>query len=716
MEASPCCSRKSSASLPSDPSWARLVTDLQYHVTVLITRHDEDRFSGRVEVSFALSELPSASEPISFGSLVEIRTVHVNGNLQSAELTEELGTGSQKIDSGLLAVGNNKVVIDFDGIYTKENQKFGKFESELGTGVTLGRDSNGIIYAFTQCEPDYTKRIFPVFEVLVLKAKYSLRMVCPAEVGLIANNSILSKVNLSQDPQAAKSLPEHILKGLERAYEAQNPLIESGEETPYPGYHVLETGQSPVISFTLFAFVIGDFATFESPAHTYEGWPLKLHALKDDKDNLEKYADRLWEITKTGLDFYEKYFDCKMPYAKLDQVFLPRFRFNGMENPGCIFLSNNNLVSQPKLFSIFNRDRLILHEIGHMWLGNLISMNQFHNIWLKESCVEFFCHKAFQHVFPSMGSVITSDDCISNLIIRGSSTYAIEKFPFTTNSYPLCFSQESYQDHLVDYYGRIVYQKGSTYIRSLLLLLGEEIFQKLFRSLMANYKERNYSDEDFKTLVQSLIKEHGSEELLSRFNLWFRDHIHLNGYNILKADDFSWDSTTGTASITLLTVYLIWADIEFAVYGSQGRLLKRFTFNPLEEQNAGVTADRIIKKPGTNIHQITIQVSGITEQPAAVVPNSNFNGLMQVGIGRKTFEGLFKPGYGFLHKLPQVERTVIYHSLLAGEELGARFAEQHWAQAAAIADPSPYLSEVYANNFREAHANFLRAVAKHEDE
>ena len=557
-----------------------------------------------------------------------------------------------------------------------------------------------------------------MFEVLVLKAKYSLDIVCPVETDLIANNANLSKTNITESPSEAKNLPENILNSLHEAY--QSETSESGEQdtgTPISkqGYQLIRTGQSPVISFTLFAFIIGQFATFESSQHLYEGWPLKLHCLIDDKLKLAKYSSRMWKITETGLKFYEDYFACKMPYSKLDQVFIPRFRFNGMENPGCIFLSNNNLEQQNRLFMVFNRDRLLLHEIGHMWLGNLISMNQFHNIWLKESCVEYFCHKAFEHVFPAIGSTLKPDDCLSNLIIRGASTFPSEQYPFKVGSYPLCFSQEAYQDHIVDYYGRIVYQKGSTYIRSLELLLGSEIFKILFRTLMASFKETNYSDEDFKHLVHTLIKQHGSEELLGRFNSWFQDHIHLNGYNVFKVDKFTWEAATKTLQVTIDSLYMIWGDIQFSVYSADGKSLSTFKWNPRAAGNNEVLASTVFSTSGHNLAQVVLTISGIETQPAAVVPNSDFNGLMLFAIDQQSFNSLFTPRRATIHDLPQVERTVIYQSVMY-DKLAPKFAQQNWIQAAAISDASPYLAEVFANNVRDAHSDRMRTELRSEGE
>ena len=64
-----------------------------------------------------------------------------------------------------------------------------------------------------------------------------------------------------------------------------------------------------------------------------------------------------------------------MIYSKYEQVFLPKFSFNGMENPGCVFLKDTNIGEQGSIWMITNRDRLIMHEMAHMWFGNLITMD-----------------------------------------------------------------------------------------------------------------------------------------------------------------------------------------------------------------------------------------------------------------------------------------------------------------------------------------------------
>jgi len=164
-------------------------------------------------------------------------------------------------------------------------------------------------------------------------------------------------------------------------------------------YKVFKFDKSVRISTYLFCIVAGPFACFEPEGSAIDDRiPMKLYCRHALKEEVKKMAQDWFRITKNGIHYYEKTFSTPYPFDKFDQVFTPDYAHGAMENVGLVTY-NDNYVSRGEKFT---RDKIeyhynvILHEISHMWFGNLVTMKWWDDLWLNESFADFISFKCME--------------------------------------------------------------------------------------------------------------------------------------------------------------------------------------------------------------------------------------------------------------------------------------------------------------------------------
>lgn len=199
-------------------------------------------------------------------------------------------------------------------------------------------------YIYTDFEPFQAHTLIPCFDQPDLKARIKLVIEAPQGWAAIGNELI-------ETSSSANGVTTSIFK------------------------------ETPKISTYLFFAGAGDFVIWKDKA---ENLPLEIYARK----SLKKYVDagRLFDTTKKGIKFYGEYFGVAYPFSKYGQVFVPEFAWGGMENPGAVTLNEKNIYrGKPTQKDLQNRNDLILHEMAHMWFGDLVTMQWWNDLWLNES-------------------------------------------------------------------------------------------------------------------------------------------------------------------------------------------------------------------------------------------------------------------------------------------------------------------------------------------
>jgi aminopeptidase N len=233
---------------------------------------------------------------------------------------------------------HNVLVIDGDLLYTSIGQGLHRFLDPVDEQV----------YLYTQFETTDAKRMFGCFDQPDLKASFTLHVTAPAHWKVISNSA-----------------------------PAQ---VEDDDETQT--VHFLPT---PRISTYLTALVAGPF--FQATDH-HDGIDLGLYCRQSLGQFLD--ADELFTVTKQGFDWYHENFGYRYAFGKYDQLFVPEFNAGAMENAGCVtFLEDYVFRSRVTAARYERRAATILHEMAHMWFGDLVTMRWFDGLWLNESFAEW---------------------------------------------------------------------------------------------------------------------------------------------------------------------------------------------------------------------------------------------------------------------------------------------------------------------------------------
>jgi len=126
-----------------------------------------------------------------------------------------------------------------------------------------------------------------------------------------------------------------------------------------------------------------------------------------------KYFDprEFFRLLEAAILFYEDFFGTKFPWVKYDNIFVPEFRIRGMENVGMINMTDKYFRPKIELTELSRLEylKVVVHELAHMWFGNLVTMYWWNDLWLNESFADFVCFVCMEHI--KMDNPLDSPAC-----------------------------------------------------------------------------------------------------------------------------------------------------------------------------------------------------------------------------------------------------------------------------------------------------------------
>jgi aminopeptidase N len=361
----------------------------------------------------------------------------------------------------------------------------------MNTGEGLHRFVDPVdneVYLYTQFEVPDSRRMFAVFEQPDLKGTFTFTVTAPSHWDVISN---------SPTPAPQETTP------------GDNGGARS----------VWQFAPTPRLSSYVTALIAGPYQSVRSEVASSDGRviPLGVFARKSLMQYLD--ADNIFELTRQGFEFFEAQFGCPYPFEKYDQLFVPEFNAGAMENAGAVTILEGYVFrSKVTDAQVERRAITVLHELAHMWFGDLVTMRWWNDLWLNESFAEYMSHLAAVEntSFTSAWTTFAS--------VEKSWAYRQDQLPTT---HPIFAEITDLQDVEVNFDG-ITYAKGASVLRQLVAWVGPEQFMAGVREYFSKHAWQNTELSD---LMVELEKASGRD-----LDQWGRLWLETAGVNTLRPE------------------------------------------------------------------------------------------------------------------------------------------------------------------------------------
>jgi len=433
------------------------VSDVRYALEFTLEETPE-RFSGRADIRFDLAHAAN-SLTLDF-SEGDVSAVRINGE----DATVDYNGAFVRLPAESLVPGDNRVQIEFGHDYSRTGQGLHRFEDP----------EDGRVYIHTHFEPYDANRLFPGFDQPDLKARFTLEVSAPAAWHIVSASR-------------------------ESAIETE------GERRRW---HFPETRP---ISTYIFPLHAGEYRVWESQAGDI---PLRLYA----RESLARYVqpDDWFDLTRRGFAFFQDYFDLPYPYGKYDQLIVPEFNIGGMENVAAVtyteaYISRGRYTRQ----HMEQLSNTLLHELSHMWFGDLVTPVWWDGLWLKEAFATYMGYLSEAEATPY-------DDAWHLFFVSAKQRAYIADQLVTTHPIQVPVGDTRYAFANFD---DITYRKGSSVLTQLSYFVGQEAFRNGVRAYLRDFADGATELKDFIAALE------GSSGL--DLGGWVADWLETPGVNTL---------------------------------------------------------------------------------------------------------------------------------------------------------------------------------------
>ena len=353
--------------------------------------------------------------------------------------------------------------------------------SHSGEGLHRFTDpADGLVYLYSDLETFDAHRIYACFDQPDMKATYELAVTAPADWQVVSN-------------MAAEST-------------TAAPGIGDGEATRW------QFPPTPVMSTYITAVAAGPYHVVRDE---HDGIPLGVFCRQSLAPYLD--ADEIFEVTRQGFDFFHGSFGIKYPFGKYDQLFVPEFKEGAMENAGCVtFVENYIFRSRVTDFAREARAETILHEMAHMWFGDLVTMRWWDDLWLNESFATWAGTLAQAEATRWTSAWTTFAQ------LYKAWAYRQDQLPST---HPIAADIPDIAAVEVNFDG-ITYAKGASVLKQLVAYVGRENFLDAVRKYFAAHAWGNATLAD----LLAALEETSGRDLAA----WSEQWLQTAGVNTLR--------------------------------------------------------------------------------------------------------------------------------------------------------------------------------------
>lgn len=343
------------------------------------------------------------------------------------------------LDGSLLKIGSNLIEVSYKQKYSTNGAGYYQFVDP----------EDKARYTYTQFEPFDANHLFPCFDQPDLKATYRMTVIAPKDWKVITGSPVQKK-------------------------------------TPQKSGTKWEFKRSQKFSTYLVSLIAGPYAEWRDEyVSGKRRVPLGLYIRK----TLAKYSrsKEIFSVTKKGMKYFEDYFGYPYPFEKYDQIMAPNYNWGGMENVAAVTYTENFAIRGQ--ITRANKEALantFLHELAHMWFGDLVTMKWWNDLWLNES---FATYMSFKAQSEALGLKETWRSFFQ-LKMGGyrqdlsAITHAIEvEIPTTDDAFAN--------------FDAITYNKGASVLKQLAYLIGEEAYKNGLKHYFTTHAFKNTTRSDF---------------------------------------------------------------------------------------------------------------------------------------------------------------------------------------------------------------------------
>ena len=426
------------------------ISRVAYDLRLTVPASKADPVRAEETVSFRLRDNRAPVQLDFKGLASQLHSLTINGQPATIDCRQE----HLVLPAAALRLGDNVVKINLDA-----------------GDLSLNRNAD---YLYTLLVPDRARTVVPVFDQPNLKATFALTLGVPGTWQAVANGPLRKLYSPSYD--------------------------EVG-----PGFKSYTFAPSDSISTYLFSFAAGKF---KHVTQQVNGRPMNFLHRETDTTKIRLSMPAIFRLHGEALSFLENYTGIAYPFQKFDFTAIPDFQYGGMEHVGNIdykaaslFLDEGATKDQ-----LLARQNLIGHETAHMWFGDLVTMQWFNDVWMKEVFANFMADKMNPEAAAGPAQLLKF------VTDHYPTAYAVDR---TAGANPIRQPLENLQE-AGSLYGNIIYHKAPIMMRQLELLMGEKPFQEGVQEYLKKYAHGNATWPD----LIAILDAHTPADLAAWNQVW----------------------------------------------------------------------------------------------------------------------------------------------------------------------------------------------------
>ncbi|WP_326736198.1 aminopeptidase N [Streptomyces sp. NBC_01022] len=481
-----------------------------------------------------------------------------------------------------LVAGSNELKVVADCSYTNTGEGLHRFVDPVDEQA----------YLYTQFEVPDARRVFASFEQPDLKATFRFTVKAPSGWTVISNSP-----------------------------------------TPEPKDDVWSFEPTPRISSYITALIVGPYHSVHS-SYEKDGQsvPLGIYCRPSLAEYLD--ADAIFDVTRLGFDWFQEKFDYAYPFAKYDQLFVPEFNAGAMENAGAVTIRDQYVFRSKVTDAAYEtRAETILHELAHMWFGDLVTMEWWNDLWLNESfatytsiaCLAYAEGSQWPHSWTTFANSMKTW------------AYRQDQLPST---HPIMADIRDLDDVLVNFDG-ITYAKGASVLKQLVAYVGMDAF---FQGVQAYFKAHAFGNTRLSDLLGALEKTSGRD-----LKTWSKAWLETAGINILRPEI----ETDGDGHVTSFTVLQEAPALPAGAKGEPTLRPHRIAIGCYDLDAAGklVRTDRI--ELDVDGERTTVPFPAGTARPAVILLNDDDLSYAKVRLDEESLRVVTEHLGDFTESLPR---------------------------------------------------------------